>query len=127
MFWVLAVIVVMLTVFSFDGNGGYTTVTTAQAEKLITDKKVAKSVMTTENVIRLDLKDGQTFSDPASDVSGATKVRPSSSTPAPRPLVAAVDADVPDGYNDKKEGDSAFWTLFISFFPSCCSSACSGS
>ena len=25
LFWVLAVIVVMLTVFSFDGNGGYTT------------------------------------------------------------------------------------------------------
>jgi hypothetical protein len=35
LFWVLAVVVVMLTVFSFDGNGGYTTITTAQAEKLI--------------------------------------------------------------------------------------------
>ena len=116
LFWVLAVIVVMLTVFSFDGNGGYTTVTTAQAEKLITDKKVAKSVMTTENVIRLDLKDGQTFSDPASDVSGATKVQAEFVDARAEALVAAVDADVP-GYNDEKEGDSAFWTIFISFFP----------
>jgi cell division protease FtsH len=116
LFWVLAVIVVMLTVFSFDGNGGYTTVTTAQAEKLITDKKVAKSVMTTENVIRLDLKDGQTFSDPASDVSGATKVQAEFVDARAEALVQAVDADVP-GYNDEKEGDSAFWTIFISFFP----------
>src|SRR6478752_4740516 len=116
LFWVLAVIVVMLTVFSFDGNGGYTTVTTAQAEKLITDKKVAKSVMTTENVIRLDLKDGQTFSDPASDVSGATKVQAEFVDARAEALVSAVDADVP-GYNDEKEGDSAFWTIFISFFP----------
>ena len=75
LFWVLAVIVVMLTVFSFDGDGGYTTITTAQAEKLITDKKVDTAVMTTENVLTLDLKEGQTFTDEASDVSGATKVR----------------------------------------------------
>src|SRR6476619_4498448 len=58
LFWVLAVIVVMLTVFSFDGNGGYTTVTTAQAEKLITDKKVETAVLTTANVLTLDLKPG---------------------------------------------------------------------
>ena len=32
LFWVLAVIVVMLTVFSFDGSGGYTTITTAQVK-----------------------------------------------------------------------------------------------
>ena len=72
LFWVLAVIVVMLTVFSFDGNGGYTTVTTAQAEKLITDKKVETAVLSTDNTLSLDLKQGQTFSDSASDISGAT-------------------------------------------------------
>ena len=43
-FWVLAVVVVMLTVFSFDGSGGYTTITTAQAEKLIAEKKVETAV-----------------------------------------------------------------------------------
>ena len=75
LFWVLAVIVVMLTVFSFDGNGGYTTVTTAQAEKLIAEKKVDKAVLTTENVLTMDLKNGQTFTDESSGVSGATKVR----------------------------------------------------
>ena len=74
-FWVLAVVVVMLTVFSFDGDGGYTTITTAQAEKLIAEKKVESAVMTTENVLTLDLREGQTFSDEATDVSGATRVR----------------------------------------------------
>ncbi|HYN68519.1 MAG TPA: ATP-dependent metallopeptidase FtsH/Yme1/Tma family protein, partial [Ornithinibacter sp.] len=117
LFWVLAVIVVMLTVFSFDGDGGYTTVTTAQAEKLITDKKVQTAVMTTENVLTLDLKDGQTFSDTASDVSGATKVRAEFVDARAEQLVAALTTNVPNGYNDKKEGDSAFWTIFISFFP----------
>ena len=32
-------------------------------------------------------------------------------------LVTALNTNVPNGYNDKKEGDSAFWTIFISFFP----------
>ena len=117
LFWVLAVIVVMLTVFSFDGSGGYTTVTTAQAEKLITDKKVESAVMTTENVLTLDLKPGQTFSDPASDVSGATKVQTDYVDARAEQLIDALKANVPNGYDDKKEGDSAFWTIFISFFP----------
>jgi cell division protease FtsH len=117
LFWVLVVIVVMLTVFSFDGNGGYTTITTAQAEKLISEKKVATAVMTTENVLTLDLKEGQTFSDSASGVSGATKVRAEYVDARAEQLVEALRANLPDGYNDKVEGDSAFWTLFISFFP----------
>ncbi len=117
LFWVLAVIVVMLTVFSFDGNGGYTTITTAQAEKLIADKKVQTAVMTTENVLTLDLKDGQTFSDSASDVKDATKVQAEFVDARAEQLVAALTTNVPNGYNDKKEGDSAFWTIFISFFP----------
>ena len=117
LFWVLAVIVVMLTVFSFDGNGGYTTVTTAQAEKLITDKKVETAVLTTDNVLNLDLKPGQTFSDSASDISGATKVQADYVDARAEQLITALKANVPNGYNDKKQGDSAFWTIFISFFP----------
>jgi len=117
LFWVLAVIVVMLTVFSFDGNGGYTTVTTAQAEKLITDKKVETAVMTTDNVLTLDLKPGQTFSDPASDISGATKVQADYVDARAEQLINGLNTNVPNGYNDKKQGDSAFWTIFISFFP----------
>ncbi len=117
LFWVLAVVVVMLTVFSFDGNGGYATITTSQAEKLLTDKKVAKAEMTTENVLSLDLKSGQTFSDDATEVRDATKVRAEFVDARAEQLVEVVKANVPDGYNDKREGDSTFWTIFISFFP----------
>ncbi len=116
-FWVLAVVVVMLTVFSFDGDGGYSTITTSQAEKLLADKKVAKVELTTDNVISLDLKSGQSFTDEATEVRNATKVRAEFIDARGEEIVAAVNAGVPGGYNDKREGDSAFWTIFISFFP----------
>ena len=117
LFWVLAVVVVMLTVFSFDGDGGYTTITTSQAEKLITDKKVDKAQMTTENVLTLDLREGQTFSDEANNVSGATKVRAEFVDARAEQLVDSLRTNLPNGYNDKVESTSAFWTIFISFFP----------
>ncbi|MGG5259979.1 ATP-dependent zinc metalloprotease FtsH [Phycicoccus avicenniae] len=116
-FWVLIALVLLLAVFTLGGNGGYTTITTAQAEKLITDKKVDKAVMTTDNVISLDLKSGQSFSDPEAKISGATKVRAEYVDARAEQLVQELDANVPEGFNDKVEGDSAFWTLFISFFP----------
>ena len=100
LFWVLAVVVVMLTVFSFDGDGGYTTITTAQAEKLIVDKKVDKAQMTTENVLTLDLRDGQTFSDEANNVSGATKVRAEFVDARAEQLVDSLRTNLPNGYND---------------------------
>jgi cell division protease FtsH len=117
LFWVLAVVVVMLTVFSFDGDGGYTTITTSQAEKLITDKKVDKAQMTTENVLTLDLRDGQPFNDEANNISGATKVRAEFVDARAEQLVDSLRANLPNGYNDKVESTSAFWTIFISFFP----------
>ncbi|MBM6399970.1 ATP-dependent zinc metalloprotease FtsH [Phycicoccus sonneratiae] len=116
-FWVLAALVLLLLVFTVGGNGGYTTITTAQAEKLITDKKVDKAVMTTDNVISLDLKSGQSFSDPDAKISGATKVRAEYVDARAEQLITELKSSLPDGYDDKVEGDSAFWTLFISFFP----------
>ncbi len=116
-FWVLAALVLLLLVFTVGGNGGYTTITTAQAEKLIADGKVDKAVMTTDNVISLDLKSGQSFSDSEAQISGATKVRAEYVDARAEQLVAELKSSLPNGYNDKVEGDSAFWTLFISFFP----------
>ncbi len=116
-FWVLAALVLLLLVFTVGGNGGYTTVTTAQAEKLITDKKVESAVMTTDNVLTLDLKSGQTFSDPAKKISGATKVRAEFVDARAPELVTELKTNLPDGYDDQVQGDSALWTLFISFFP----------
>ncbi len=116
-FWVLAVLGILLAFWTFDGSGGYTTVTTSQAEQLIADKKVDKAVLTTANVLTLDLKEGQSFSDEKTNVSGATKVRTEFVDARAESLVALLKANVPSGYNDKIEGDSAFWTIFISFFP----------
>ena len=117
MFWVIAVIAMTFLVFSWPSGGGYSTITTAQAEKLITDKKVDKAVLTTANVLSLDLKDGQTFSDESANVSKATKVRAEFIDARAEGLVTLINKNVPGGYNDTVEGDSAFWTIFISFFP----------
>ncbi len=116
-FWVLAALVLLLLVFTVGGDGGYTTVTTSQAEKLITEKKVESAVMGTDNVLTLDLKKGQTFSDPAAKISDATKVRAEYVDARAEQLVNELRTNLPDGYNDKVQGDSTFWTLFISFFP----------
>ena len=68
-------------------------------------------------MLSLDLKSGQTFSDEATDVRNATKVRAEFVDARAEQIVEVVNANVPDGYNDKREGDSTFWTIFISFFP----------
>ncbi len=116
-FWVLAALVLLLLVFTVGGDGGYTTIKTSQAEKLITEKKVESAVMGTDNVISLDLKSGETFSDPSAKVSDATKVRAEYVNARAEQLVNELRTNLPDGYNDKVQGDSPFWTLFISFFP----------
>ena len=117
LFWVLVALAMMLLFFTMGNNGGYATVTTAQAEKLITDNKVEKAVMTTDNVLRLDLKQGQTFTDTAEGVSNATKVRAEYVDARAEQLVQELQKSIPNGYDDQVEGDSAFWTIFISFFP----------
>ncbi len=117
LFWVLAVLIIMLTVFSFDGNGGYSTITTAQAEKLINGGKVDTAVMTTENVLTMDLKDGQTFTDESANIQDATKVRAEYVDARAESLVDELRTNLPDGYDDKVESSSAFWTVFISFAP----------
>ncbi len=117
LFWVLVALSMMLLFFTLGNSGGYATITTAQAEKLITDKKVDTAVMTTDNVIRLDLKQGQTFSDDATGLKDATQVRAEYVDDRAPELIQELKANVPDGYDDKVEGDSAFWTIFISFFP----------
>ncbi|PKW26481.1 ATP-dependent zinc metalloprotease FtsH [Phycicoccus duodecadis] len=116
-FWVLAALVLLLVVFTTGGDGGYTTITTSQAEKLITEKKVDSAVMSTDNVLTLDLKKGQSFSDPAKNVKDATKVRAEYVDARAEGLVTELKTNLPDGYDDKVQGDSTFWTIFISFFP----------
>ncbi|MGB7817348.1 MAG: ATP-dependent zinc metalloprotease FtsH, partial [Ornithinibacter sp.] len=117
LFWVLAVLIIMLSVFSFNGDGGYSTITTAQAEKLINDGAVDTAVMTTENVLTMDLKDGQTFTDESANITDATQVRAEYVDARAESLVDELRTNLPDGYDDKVESSSAFWTVFISFAP----------
>ncbi|MGL4178568.1 MAG: ATP-dependent metallopeptidase FtsH/Yme1/Tma family protein, partial [Dermatophilaceae bacterium] len=116
-FWVLVVVVVMLTFFSLDNGGGYTTITTAQAERLLSEKKVEKAELTTDNVLSLDLRQGESFSDEDAGISGATKVRAEFVDARAEGLVELVDTNVPGEYNDRVEGDSAWFTIFVSFVP----------
>ena len=117
LFWVLVALAMMLLFFTLGSGGNYATITTAQAEKLITEKKVESAVMTTDNVLRLDLKEGQTFSDSESGVTDASQVRAEYVDARAEQLITELKDNLPDGYDDKVEGDSAFWTIFISFFP----------
>ncbi len=117
LFWVLVALAMMLLFFTLGSGGNYATITTAQAEKLIAEKKVDTAVMTTDNVLRLDLKEGQPFSDSEAGIQDATQVRAEYVDARAEQLITELKDNLPDGYDDKVEGDSAFWTIFISFFP----------
>ena len=118
LFWVLAVIAVTVVMFSLGGDGGYATIDTAKAEKLITDNKVDKAELTSDNIMRLDLKADSPYSDAEANISGADKVQAEFVEARAESLVELVKANPPaDGYNDKRETQNPFWTLFISIFP----------
>jgi len=118
LFWVLAVIAITVVMFSLGGDGGYATIDTAKAEKLIADKKVDKAEFTSDNVLNLDLKADSAFSDEQANISGADKVRAEFVDARAESLVELVKANPPtDGYNDKRETQNPFWSLLISIFP----------
>lgn len=118
LFWVLAVIAITVVMFSLGGDGGYATIDTAKAEKLIADKKVDKAELTSDNVLNLDLKADSAFSDEKANISGADKVRAEFVDARAESLVELIKANPPtDGYNDKRETQNPFWTLLISIFP----------
>jgi cell division protease FtsH len=117
-FWVLAVIAITVVMFSLGGDSGYTTIDTAKAEQLITDKKVDKAEFTSDNVLNLDLKKGSEYSDKEASVSPTDKVRAEFVDARAESLVKLVSDNEPtNGYNDKRETQNPFWTLFISIFP----------
>ena len=72
-FWALLLIAVFVLMFMTRGNSEYARVDTSAAEKLVTDGKVKDAHFTTDNLLQLDLKDGQTYSD-GDSVKDADKV-----------------------------------------------------
>ncbi len=117
-FWLFIAIAIAIAMFSMDGSGGYARIATDQAEQLITDGKVEKAQLTSENVLDLDLKEGETFTSPDDSVKDATQVRTEFLDARAEQIVALVSEHVGDGgYNDKIERSSAFWTFFMTFAP----------
>ena len=73
--WLFIAIAIAFAMFSMDSTGGYARIDTNQAEQLISDGHVEQAKITSENVLDLDLKEGQTYTSPDGSVTDADKVR----------------------------------------------------
>ena len=62
LFWFALIAITAGLFFFYDGSGGYQRVDTSAAETLIREDKVDKAEFTSDNVLQLDLKDGETYS-----------------------------------------------------------------
>ena len=118
LFWGVTLIALMVIMFSFNDNGGYARIDTSAAEQLISQDKVASAHFTSENVLDLDLKSGQTFSDGGS-VKDATKVRTEFIDARAEHMVQLVDEHVTgeNAVNDTVEHQSFLGSLLVSLIP----------
>src|SRR5690349_21606332 len=105
LFWVVAVVAITLTVFSFSDAGGYTRIDTSAAQQLISDKKVERVVVTNNEVIDIDLKKGQTYSD-GKNVKDATKVRTEYVDAAGPGIIQLLKDNPPPGGVDQQIKDT---------------------
>ena len=113
--WVMALLTLMVLMFSMNGDGGFARIDTSAATKLITEGKVESARFSSENVLDLTLKQGQTYS--ADGVRDATKVRTEFIEARAEGLVALVDKNLPNAYNDTIEHPSLLGSLLISLLP----------
>ena len=113
--WVMALLTLTVLMFSMNGDGGFARIDTSAATKLITEGKVESARFSSENVLDLTLKQGQTYS--ADGVRDATKVRTVSIEARAEGLVALVDKNLPNAYNDTIEHPSLLGSLLISLLP----------
>jgi cell division protease FtsH len=105
LFWVVAVVAITLTVFSFSDAGGYTRIDTSAAQQLISEKKVERVVVTNNEVIDIDLKKGQTYSD-GKNVKDATKVRTEYVDAAGPGIIQLLKDNPPPGGVDQQIKDT---------------------
>ncbi|WP_091759222.1 ATP-dependent zinc metalloprotease FtsH [Pedococcus cremeus] len=117
LFWVIVVVATTLMVFSFSDSGGYTRIDTSAAEQLITDKKVERIQITNNEVVDMDLKSGQTYSN-GDGVKNATKVRTQYVEAAGPDFVKLVAANKPPGgYNMEVKDTNPLLALLGSLLP----------
>ncbi|QGN58381.1 ATP-dependent zinc metalloprotease FtsH [Nostocoides sp. HKS02] len=105
LFWVVAVIAITLMVFSLSDTGGYTRIDTSAAEQLITEHKVQRVVVTDNEIVDIDLKAGQTYSD-GKNIKGATKVRTQFVEAAGPSFIKLLDDNQPPGRVDQVVKDT---------------------
>ena len=117
LFWVVAVVAITLMVFSLSDTGGYTRIDTSAAQKLIAEHKVDRVVVTDNEVVDLDLKRGESYSDGKS-IKGATKVRTQFVDSGGPSFIKLVEDNVPPGGMDQVVKDTnPFLALLGSILP----------
>ncbi len=116
LFWFALIAITAGLFFFYDGSGGYQRVDTSAAETLIREDKVDKAEFTSDNVLQLDLKDGETYSD-GENVKDAQKVRTEYVDARAPQLVRLVDQHVDGVRNDRIEHPSIVGTLLLNLLP----------
>lgn len=117
LFWVIVVVATTLMVFSFSDGGGYTRIDTSAAEKLISEDKAQSVKLTNNEVIDIDLKSGQTYSD-GDSIKNATKVRAQYvDARGPEIIKLLADNPPPGGYTDEIKDTNPVLALLGSLLP----------
>src|SRR5689334_3848394 len=117
LFWVVAIVAITLMVFTVGEGGGYTRIDTSAAQQLITEKKVERAVVTNNEVVDLDLKKGESYSD-GKNIKDATKVRTEYVEAAgPGFIQLFKDNPPPGGVNQDIKDTNPFLALLGSLLP----------
>src|SRR6476620_5378461 len=117
LFWVIVVVATTLMVFSFSDGGGYTRIDTSAAEKLISEDKAQSVKLTNNEVIDIDLKSGQTYSD-GDSIKNATKVRAQYvDARGPEIIKLLADNPPPGGCTDEIKDTNPVLALLGSLVP----------
>ena len=115
-FWALLLISAFVLMFSLQGNGGYERIDTSAAQTLLRDEQVQDVHMTSDNVLQMDLKEGQTYSD-GEAVEDATKVETEFIDARSDEMLALVEENVPGVQNDTIEHPSIWGSVLFSLLP----------
>ena len=115
-FWALLLITVFALMFLTQNEEEYDRVDTSAAEKLITDGKVEDAHFTTDNVLQLDLKDGETYSN-GEEVSDSEQVETEFIDARSSHMLDIVEKNVDGVQNDTVERPSMWSNVLLSILP----------
>ena len=115
-FWALLMITVFGLMFLTQGDEEYARVDTSAAEKLVTDGKVKDAHFTTENVLQLDLKKGETYSNDE-EVKDADKVETEFIDARADHMLSVVEKNVDGVQNDTVDKPSVWSNILLSILP----------